>query len=338
MNKGIAIAGTIVIDNIKIIDNYPQSGELAKILNVSSSVGGCVPNTAIDLKKLDPELKVYAYGKIGRDQNGSYVNSVLEKFNVDVTGIVQVDNCLTAASDVMTCKENGVRTFFYNGTSNETLSYYDLKSKIMENIEQIKMFHIGYINQLDELLAEDYEFGTILASLLAFIHRKGIITSIDLASFRGDPDLINKIETCIPHCDFMVINELEAGLLSQVTIRDPINQKLNLENMRTAAQVIVNMGLQAAIIVHAPEGAYYLSREMAVYVPSLHLPNNYIKGTVGAGDAFCAGVLYGLFQDFPPEKCLQLGAACGAANLSKSNAIDGMMSIQDVMKLSIKYQ
>jgi len=338
MDKGIAIAGTIVIDIIKIIDSYPQTGELAKILNVSSSVGGCVPNTAIDLKKLDPDLQVYAYGKIGRDQNGSYVNSVLEKYNVDVIGIVQEDICPTAASDVMTCKENGVRTVFYNGTSNETLSFYDIKGKIMENIDRIKIFHIGYINQLDKLLADDDEFGTILASLLALIHSKGIITSIDLASFRSDPNLINKISTCIPYCDYIVINELEAGLMSQITIRDPICQKLNMENMKKAAQAIVNMGLQAAIVVHAPEGAYYVSREMTVYVPSLHLPNNYIKGNVGAGDAFCAGVLFGLYHDFSPEKCLQLGVACGAANLSESNAIDGMMSFQDVMKLSIKYQ
>lgn len=48
MNKtGIAVAGTLLVDKINQISAYPALGELTKILSVSDSVGGCVPNTVI---------------------------------------------------------------------------------------------------------------------------------------------------------------------------------------------------------------------------------------------------------------------------------------------------
>ena len=49
--KGIAIAGNILTDIVKTVDCYPQIGMLANILSVSQAVGGCAPNTSIDLAK-----------------------------------------------------------------------------------------------------------------------------------------------------------------------------------------------------------------------------------------------------------------------------------------------
>ena len=53
--NGIAVAGTILLDKINEISAYPQCGELTKIQNVSFAVGGCVPNVAIDLKKISQQ-------------------------------------------------------------------------------------------------------------------------------------------------------------------------------------------------------------------------------------------------------------------------------------------
>ena len=55
VRKGIAVAGSILVDKINEIRAYPQSGELTQIVNLEKSVGGCVPNVALDLKKICPE-------------------------------------------------------------------------------------------------------------------------------------------------------------------------------------------------------------------------------------------------------------------------------------------
>ena len=66
---------------------------------------------------------------------------------------------------------------------------------------------------------------------------------------------------------------------------------------------------------------------------SLKLPKGYIKGTVGAGDAFCAGVLYAAETDMPLREALKLGACSAAASLSEVSASDGVKTKDEVLKL-----
>ena len=66
---------------------------------------------------------------------------------------------------------------------------------------------------------------------------------------------------------------------------------------------------------------------------SLKLPKGYIKGTVGAGDAFCAGVLYAAETDMPLPEALKLGACSAAASLSEVSASDGVKTKDEVLKL-----
>ena len=87
MKSGIAVAGSILVDEINEISAYPSAGELTQIKSVQKSVGGCVPNVAIDLKRLCPELTVKAVGKVGADENGEYVKTVLSRNGVDVDNV-----------------------------------------------------------------------------------------------------------------------------------------------------------------------------------------------------------------------------------------------------------
>ena len=84
MKTGIAIAGSILVDKINEISAYPEAGELTKIKSVQKAVGGCVPNVAIDLKRICPELTVKAVGKIGKDEEGEYVTNVLAENGVEL--------------------------------------------------------------------------------------------------------------------------------------------------------------------------------------------------------------------------------------------------------------
>ena len=116
MRSGIAVAGSILVDNINEISAYPKAGELTKIKNVQKSVGGCVPNVAIDLKRICPDLAVKAVGKIGADENGEYVKEILFNNGVDIEN-VSVGEEKTSFTEVMSVT-GGQRTFFtYAGAS-----------------------------------------------------------------------------------------------------------------------------------------------------------------------------------------------------------------------------
>lgn len=111
---GITIAGNILVDIVKRVDCYPEKGMLANIEAVSRSVGGCVPNTAIDLAKIDHGIPISAVGKIGDDEYGRYVLSQLDRYNIDCGGVSVSENKPTSFSDVMSLR-SGERTFFHAG-------------------------------------------------------------------------------------------------------------------------------------------------------------------------------------------------------------------------------
>ena len=66
---------------------------------------------------------------------------------------------------------------------------------------------------------------------------------------------------------------------------------------------------------------------------SLSLPDGYIKGTVGAGDAFCSGVLIGAYQEKQLEEAIVMGIASAACSLSQEGSTQGMRSVGEALKL-----
>jgi sugar/nucleoside kinase (ribokinase family) len=72
-------------------------------------------------------------------------------------------------------------------------------------------------------------------------------------------------------------------------------------------------------------------------VGSLVLPPGFIKSTVGAGDAFCAGMLYGIHEGWEYGRAARLGCACAAASLSACGATDGVRPLAEVLQLGQQY-
>ena len=65
---------------------------------------------------------------------------------------------------------------------------------------------------------------------------------------------------------------------------------------------------------------------------SFKLPKGYIKGSVGAGDAFCAGCLYAIYKGYDADWMLRYAAAAAAANLSQPDSVSGMKTDTELKK------
>jgi len=81
--KGITLAGNILADIVKNVDCYPKIGMLANIKELSRAVGGSVPNTAIDIAKIDRTIPLSAVGRIGDDEYGRYVVGQMNRYNIN---------------------------------------------------------------------------------------------------------------------------------------------------------------------------------------------------------------------------------------------------------------
>ena len=72
-------------------------------------------------------------------------------------------------------------------------------------------------------------------------------------------------------------------------------------------------------------------------IPSLNIPTEAIKGTVGAGDAFCAGCLYGIYHNYTDRQILEFASAAAACNLFEANSVDGMKPRNEILNMIDQY-
>lgn len=328
MKKGITVAGNIVIDNIKTVSTYPRPGNLADIFDVEQAIGGCVPNVLIDLARMKCDLPLRAVGCVGNDEAGRFAVDMMRAEGIDISGVSMSDAKKTSFSDAMSAADSGQRTFFHYRGANAEFS----PAHIPEESLDCDLFHIGYILLLDAMDAQDDEYGTMMARLLHDLQQKGIRTSSDVVS--GEEGLFQeKVIPALRYCDYAIMNEYESGSVSGLPARDE-EGRLIPENIVATMQYILAQGVRRRVIVHCPEAGFCLDADKGMcIVPSLRLPKGYIKGSVGAGDAFCAGCLYAICQDQEPEWMLRFAAAAAAANLSAPDSISGMKTYAELLEM-----
>lgn len=309
--KGIAVAGTVIVDRINEISAYPKSGELTQILSIQKAIGGCVPNVALDLKKISPDLPVRVFGRVGNDEDGAYVRKTLDDAGLDTTGLLTDENAPTSFTEVMSVT-GGQRTFFtYSGASAE---FGTDDVDFGENLPEI--LHLGYF-----LLLQKVDDGDGLEILKA-AKAKGVRTSIDLVSENSDRYAL--VKPCLPYTDYLIINEMEAGMLAGI---DPTN-----ENLKAIAEKLMALGVRQKVIIHKPDCAVCLSDTGFTVMPSYALPAGYIKGTTGAGDAFCAGALYGIYGGWSDTQILEFASATAVMALGSKDATSGLVEEKAIKK------
>ena len=332
MRKGICVAGNLIVDITYPIERWPRQSELTTITDgITRSVGGAVCNVITDLAKLDETLPLSALGVIGEDAEGEFILEQLGRHeNIDLSLLGRKGT--TSFTAVMSDNRTKARTFFqYRGAN----ALFDGSFIDWDRIDA-EILHVGYILLLDALDQADGEYGTKMARLLAEAQSRGIRTSIDVVTESGD-----RFRTLVPpalrYTDYCVINELEAQQITGVLLRDE-EEKLYPEHMEEALRKMKELGVSTWAVIHCPEGGYGLDeKNHFLTVRSLKLPEGYIKGTVGAGDAFCAGVLYGAEKGWGLAESVRLGTCAAAASLSEAGATEGMRPAAEVLKLAELY-
>jgi len=323
--NGIISAGNWIVDNIKIIDRFPSENMLSNILNVFQSVGGGPNNVLTDLAKLDVDISLYGAGLTGDDPNGDYILEHLNQCGINSEYISRTSLLPTSFTDAMSVADTGNRTFFHYRGANSLLDMEQLK-EIKVNA---KIFHLAYLLLLDKLDDSDDEYGIKAARLLDQVRKKGFKTSIDVVSEEGSR-FKQVVEPCLPYVDYLIINEVEASAIIGIDIRE--NNTLNVQEMKMVAKMLINRGVQELVIIHCPEGACLVNTSgETLWVPSWKVETSEIKGATGAGDAFCAGCLYGIHEGWSYQEILQLGHASARFNLLDPTSTGGAVSLTELM-------
>ncbi|MDD3153676.1 MAG: carbohydrate kinase family protein [Victivallaceae bacterium] len=321
--QGIVAGGNWIIDKVKTIDRWPQEGELCNIAAETRAAGGGPCNVLFDLAALDTGLALYASGKVGFDDDGKWLLSEITRRGIDDCFMSTSKDLPTSYTDVMSGHSR--RTFFHCRGANSQYGYEDA----IAADTGARIFYLAYLLLLDTMDQSDPQFGTVAAKTLATLRERGYETLVDMVSEAGEK-FLRIVPPALRYTDYLVVNEIEAGHCLGEAIRLE-DDSIAYDKLPKAAEKLFEMGVGKLVVIHFPEGGY--ARTAAgkeSFSPSCEVPSSEIVGTTGAGDAFCAGVLYAIHEGFALDRMLRFASASARFNLRSATASDGAPTLKEL--------
>ena len=324
--EGIISVGNWLVDSIKFIDAYPAKGNLSVIRRVEEGLGGCSHNVLVDLARLRSGLPLYAGGCIGDDKYGKMVLQAIEDNGIDASNMTVLEGVPTSYTDVMSeIGGTAARTFFHCCGANACLT----PEMVLKADCTAKIFHLGYLLLLDKLDEEDSEYGVVAARVLHGLLKKGYKTSVDVVSEEGDR-FRKVVLPCLKYTDYFIVNEVEAGACLGVSLRSSDGEILWRE-VEKVASALLDYGVRELCVIHFPEGGVAVRKGGEVCMKkSRMVPSSQIVSAVGAGDAFCAGCLYSIHEDYTLEKMLDFANASARFNLFNATSTGGAPTLKEL--------
>jgi len=329
---GITVGGNWTVDRVKTVDRLPERGLLGNIVSEQTSTGGAPANVLGDLAALGSPFPLSGVGIVGDDEDGRLILDKFRSLGVEVSHVGKADDARTAYTDVMSEQGTGIRSFFHHRGANALFGPEHVP------IEELtcRLFHLGYLLILDSMDRADDEYGTVAARVLHDLREAGIKTSLDVVS--EDSDRFKSIvPPALKHVDYLILNEIEAARTVGRSVRGESGE-LDGAEVVAAVDELHELGSMELVVVHMAEGVYLQERGGKRFsAGSLDVPDGFIKGSVGAGDAFCAGMLYGLHEGWDAAESARLATCCATASLSEPGGTEGLKPLADVIELADVY-
>ena len=253
--------------------------------------GGCAGNIGFNMKKLGMDPIICA--TVGKDF-GDYL-AWMKSNDISISGIKVIDDMFTAQCFITTDEKNNQLTSFHPGAMEEG------HSNSIPDSEGIEMV----------ILSPDGKESTILHA--NEMHSKGIPIMYDPG--QGLP-MFDKSEILnfIDQADWIILNEYEASLLSEITglDRDQIKTKVS-----------------AVIITKGGEGSSIFVDDQLISIDPVPAENE--ADPTGCGDAYRAGLIYGMTHDLGWEKSGKLGSLLGSIKVQSHGTQNHKVELEDLL-------
>jgi sugar/nucleoside kinase (ribokinase family) len=290
----VCIVGNANIDMLmKTIDEIPAWGTESIVQSYEERSGGCACNTALVLAALGDDTHIVA--SIGNDHHGDSLKRLLHDSGVRIEGLQR--SALNTGMSLSLNRSDGERLFVTYPGAMFDMNFAQI-SRYLQQVENCKaMLLTGYF-----LLSPSVEAGNVfkLAKDL------GMITLFDTGWPTDDwkEEERNAVWNVLPHVDYFLPNEMEALALTGV------------DDYKVAANMLSRICNKGVIIKRGGEASYYVGGDQELSIEGYQVE---VRDTVGAGDSFNAGLLYGLIREWPLESCIKLGNAVAACVISQKD-------------------
>ena len=269
--NGLDKGGMVMID----ADRKKELHERIKGMKQSCATGGSTSNTIHGLARLGAPAGYI--GKIGRDEMGNFFRREMERFHVTPHLI---------ESDV----DTGIATTFISQDAERTFATY-LGAAAMMNPDELDPTVFDQYNcvHVEGYLIFNHD---LILKVCQIAKEKGLKISMDMASYNiieANYDFVKMLLT--DYVDIIFANEEEAKAFTGKEGREALE--------------VLSQYCPVAIVKVGKEGSFIKMNGEVTQVGVIPVK---AVDTTGAGDIYAAGFLYGLMNDYTPEKAGELAA------------------------------
>lgn len=303
----VLCVGLIVADHVcQPIERFPPPGMLIMTSGLSLTIGGSAANAAVDMVKLG--LKAGVVGRVGNDVLGRYVKEALQCEGVCCDPIVVSESSQTAATLVVNVKGED-RRFIHAVGANVELTGLEVTNDLLGCTRALAVGGFG----LNPALS-----GENVAHVFQAARQRGVMTFLDVVVGSDPRVILPMLEKALPLTDYFLPNEDESRLIT------------GLSNAEDQAQRFFAMGAKHVIVTRGSKGAMVCDADGLRPHPPFKAEQ--IDGT-GGGDAFLAGLVFGLLRGDSFETSLKYAAVNGARCVEAIGATTGVLSAREILQL-----
>ncbi len=276
-------------------------------ISVDSTIldtGGGGVNTAATFARMG--LKTAAFSNIGRDLAGKRVVEDLEQRGVDTSLFTQCAEHPTGISVILT-GFTGDRTILVSRGAATHIYEGDIP---WEQMAKTRWLYIGSLHG---------ESAAMLGKLATFAGEHSIGVALNPGSTQLEQG-IEELSDVFSNTTVIFLNRAEAYQITGVEpLRGPSDERQMLRMLHQA-------GCQNVVMTVGAAGSWGYDGRSFFTIPAY--PTKVVS-TVGAGDAFAAACVVGLYKDLQLNDAMRIGAANAASVVSQFGAKEGILSWQE---------
>jgi ribokinase len=285
------------VDKLYKVNSIAKAEEESEILEFKQSPGGSAANTAVGLARLG--VKTGYIGRVAQGKDGKFLLDAFRQENVDTNGITVSESgrCGTIIGFV---DQEGQRALYLDPGVNNLISFKDLKH---DYFAEAKFLHLSSF-----LAARPFEAQKSVASALS-----DVAVTLDPGMIYASKGL-KQLRPLVKRCFAMFPNEGELRLLTG-------------EKAEKGARVLLDEGVKIVAVKMGKKGCYVTDGKEKHLIPAYKVK---VEDSTGAGDAFCAGFIYGLLKKRPLMECGLLGNFVASRAITQMGARNGLPRKKDL--------
>jgi len=300
MNLDILCFGALNLDRLYIVDRIAGEGEESFVLGRKEAPGGSAANTVVGLARL--QLKTGYIGKVAKDREGKILLQGLKDEKVHTAGII-VSRKGRSGTVTGFVDKKGERSLYVDPGVNDSLAF-----------KEIDIEYAGSTNFLHL---------TSFVGKKPFEAQKKLVSKLSDVKLSFDPgDLyvrkgLASLRSIIKKCHIILPNESEVKLLTK-------------EGYRRGSKVLLKEGVDIVAVKLGERGCYVTDGKESHLVKPFRVK---VRDCTGAGDAFCAGFLYGLSKNKDLYECGRLGNFVASYCVKEVGARTGLPKLRELRRI-----